>query len=420
MRKVSVLLLILLMAMSITWANAQDGTPGGEAGDTPGAEEPLPAAIDVVKSVSIDGGATWDDAQIPTGPVVDVGQPVSFMIEVFNSGGFPLTNITLADSGFDTSGCVIPAELAVEASFSCVLGPVNAVEGQQRNVATVTATYETTLVTDADAAHYYAGTLVALKVEKSVSVNGGAWNTADTAPGQSAREGQQVSFRIVASNEGTETLTNVVLTDSMYDTSGCAVPATLAPSEGFECVLGPFEVPSVGTSTTSGGNNDDDGGDSSQTFVNTATVTAVAGTETVSVSDSAYYTVKEKDDDKVIIIIEGPITEIRNNIIIIFDMEIQIKPDDPILKVIRIGDTIRIEGEVDDSDVTHVIIIAIIVIIIDIDIYIEDNLIYRDDGDCGNPPPPWAPAHGWRRKCQQTIIERNRGGGRSSRRDDDD
>jgi hypothetical protein len=30
---------------------------------------------------------------------------------------------------------------------------------------------------------------------------------------------------------------------------------------------------------------------------------------------------------------------------------------------------------------------------------VVDNQVWRDDNECGNPPPPWAPAHGWRRKC---------------------
>ena len=36
------------------------------------------------------------------------------------------------------------------------------------------------------------------------------------------------------------------------------------------------------------------------------------------------------------------------------------------------------------------------------------SIIWQDDGkNCGNPPPPWAPANGWRRRCENhntTII----------------
>jgi hypothetical protein len=115
------------------------------------------------------------------------------------------------------------------------------------------------------------------------------------------------------------------------------------------------------------------------------------------------------DGSPIIIIIEGPVTAIIGNIIIIYDIEIQLNPDDPLLTVIQIGDIIRIEGDWVDNGGT-IIVIAIIIVIIDVDIYINDGVIWRDKGDCGNGPPPWAPAHGWRRKCEN----RGRRGGRSS------
>lgn len=407
-------------------------TPSLHAQDTTTDDDDRPAAeVSVVKSVSVDGGASWDDAEIPTGPVADIGAPVSFLIEVFNAGDFPLTDITVTDTTLDTGGCVIPATLDVDTSFDCELGPVTAVEGQHRNVATVTAMSEGELVSDADAAHYYGGTVAALSLEKSVSIGSGdgAWYSADSAPGLTVPSGFKVSFRFEVSNDGTEVLNGVTLTDSMYDVSGCAVPASLAPGESFECIVGPLEVEDGGDDadagdTTSGGNNDDDDGgeDTRKTFVNVATVTATPpGRPTITVIDEAYFSTEGDDDDKVIIIIEGPIKEIRGNIIVIYDIEIELDPNDPIITVIRVGDIIRIEGEDDDDDTT-IIIIAIVIIIIDVDIYVDDDgrTVYRDDGGCGNPPPPWAPAHGWRRKCQTIIIDSDRGKGKNKKHDDDD
>ena len=122
---------------------------------------------------------------------------------------------------------------------------------------------------------------------------------------------------------------------------------------------------------------------------------------TYTASDDAHFVAAE-DNDGAIIIIEGPISAIDGNIIIIFDLRIQLNPDDPLLLVIRVGDIIRVEGNSGENN----IVIAIIIIVINVDIYIGDGPgdVYRDDGQCGNPPPPWAPAHGWRRKCQGTSV----------------
>ncbi|SDM86299.1 hypothetical protein SAMN05660860_03304 [Geoalkalibacter ferrihydriticus] len=49
-------------------------------------------------------------------------------------------------------------------------------------------------------------------------------------------------FRYVVTNDGPVTLTNLTLTDNVFSTSSCIIPATLAPGQSFECVIGPFEA----------------------------------------------------------------------------------------------------------------------------------------------------------------------------------
>ncbi len=109
---------------------------------------------------------------------------------------------------------------------------------------------------------------------------------------------------------------------------------------------------------------------------------------------------------EIYIVIEGPVQVIVNNVIIIYGFEIELDDDDPILTVIQIGDIIRIEG-VD----TGTIIIASVIIIVNVEVYIENGEVWRGD-NCQNPPPPWAPAEGWRRRCE--------GGGDNDDDDDDD
>ena len=380
---------------------AVKGGNGFEIGTLPGpaCQE---ASIALEKFVSVDGGETWENADIPTGPIAEVGGEILFTIAVLNDGDYPLTNINLTDSVFNTDSCPVPDALDPDVSFECVLGPFEAEEGQHVNVATVTAFYDDQVVSAGDRAHYFAGTLPQISIEKFVSIAGdGMWNTADNAPGLQIPEDHEVAFRIVVTNDGTEDLTGISLSDSMVDISSCDVPDALPVGETIECEFGPFEV-EIGE------------------FSNTATVAASFDGETLTATDSAHYFVEERDEDVTIVIIEGPIEIIIDNIIIIWGREIVLDPDDPIIQVIQVGDIIRIEGEIDlDGDV--IIIIPIIVVIIDIDIFIngdDDDVVIWRDGECANPPPPWAPAHGWRRKCQGTVVDieiskKSRGRGRS-------
>jgi hypothetical protein len=97
-----------------------------------------------------------------------------------------------------------------------------------------------------------------------------------------------------------------------------------------------------------------------------------------------------------IIVIEGNIERIEGNIITIYGIPITIDSDDSILTVIQVGDTIRIEGDYVDN----VLVVIQIVILTDrIAIEPTTGATWVDSGTCANPPPPWAPANGWRRRC---------------------
>ncbi len=140
----------------------------------------------------------------------------------------------------------------------------------------------------------------------------------------------------------------------------------------------------------------------------------------------------DDDDLPVIIVIEGPVQAINVNIITIYNINIEVSVDDPILTIIKIGDIVRVEGEiVGDDDDSTIVIIAVTIIIINVEVFINDDSgeVWRDDEGCGNGPPPWAPAHGWRRRCQGgggDSDDDDGGGGRGNRgrgrgnNDDDD
>ena len=121
----------------------------------------------------------------------------------------------------------------------------------------------------------------------------------------------------------------------------------------------------------------------------------------------------------IIIVIEGPVEAINVNIITIFDIDIEVDADDPVLTVIQIGDVLRISGELpindddqgDEDEGTHMRLIAIIIIFVDVDVVVVDGQVWRDRGNCDNPPPPWAPAHGWHRRCDHPVVTTGGGGG---------
>lgn len=138
----------------------------------------------------------------------------------------------------------------------------------------------------------------------------------------------------------------------------------------------------------------------------------VTGTLTVTPEATATVTADPDDDDddlSITIVIEGPVTAININIITIYNINIQLDPNDPNLQIIQIGDIVRIEGNTQDLNGT-IIIIAINIIIINVDINIDTGEVWRDEGNCNNPPPPWAPANGWRRRCENPDNNSGDGG----------
>lgn len=117
---------------------------------------PNVAAISVIKYVSVDNQATWYDANTAPGPTTFVNTNVFFKFVVTNVGSFTLSPITLTDDTYSTSSCTTPPSMAPSASFNCVIGPFLAQLGQHTNTATVTSTYNTTVVSDHDVANYFA------------------------------------------------------------------------------------------------------------------------------------------------------------------------------------------------------------------------------------------------------------------------
>lgn len=365
---------------------AVKGGPGFEADTLPGGSCNTPS-VNVEKSVSLDG-TTWHDADEPTGLDIPLDGQVWFQFQIMNDGNLDISGLMLSDDMLDVSSCVLPEILEPEASVQCIVGPLAVVEGQHTNVATVTANTNGEVLTDTDSANYWGGNRPSIDVEKHIAVDGGiTWDDADSPTGSNAVIGDPVQFRFTVTNDGNVALTNLSLTDDMLDLSACVLPETLEPQASVECMSDP--APAV-----------------EGQHVNTALVTGMFGDQSVTDSDSAHYLGGADNDLPITIIIDGSVQSINGNIIVIYGFSITLDPNDPVLVNLQVGDVLQIHGNLGDSN----IIIAVIVIIIadyddDIDIDFDIDIDTGNDDvyvrpECRNPPPPWAPAHGWRRKCE--------------------
>ena len=79
--------------------------------------------IDVEKYVSVDGQATWHDADTPTGPQTAVGNAVYFKFVVTNTGKVPLTNVTVSDNVYTLTACQVPESAGGRAELHLHLRP---------------------------------------------------------------------------------------------------------------------------------------------------------------------------------------------------------------------------------------------------------------------------------------------------------
>jgi hypothetical protein len=203
------------------------------------------SAIDLIKYVSVDNQASWDDANSAPGPSILMGNDVYFKFYIKNTGNVTLTGITLTDSVYSLAGITpaLPASLAPGAEYNGIIGPIAATGSQHTNTATATGYWEgNPISSDIDPANYYSGN-AAIDLIKYVSVNNQtSWDDANSAPGPGIAAGEDVYFRFYIKNTGNVTLTAITLTDSVYSLAGItpALPASLAPGAEYNGIIGPI------------------------------------------------------------------------------------------------------------------------------------------------------------------------------------
>ena len=192
-----------------------------------------------LSSVSIEKQTNGEDADLPTGPRVNIGDPVTWTYIVTNDGTLTVTNLVVTDDNgtpADPADDVVIgtiAALAPNEQQTLTLAGI-AVEGQYANVGCVAIGG---LVEDCDPSHHY-GIIPSIDLEKHT--NG---EDADTGTGPLIPVGDPVTWRYIVTNTDIITLNNVTVTDDngtpADDTDDVVVVTgiTLLPGAVFETTI---------------------------------------------------------------------------------------------------------------------------------------------------------------------------------------
>ncbi|BBA35957.1 hypothetical protein sS8_4026 [Methylocaldum marinum] len=243
-------------------------------------------AIELIKQISVDGGASFEDADTAvTAPTVTFPHGALYRLIVRNVGTIGLQNVVVNDP---TLGIVNYAvgNLAVGEENVLTQAEIPALEVQERcnhsgtftNVADVTGQSADTgaTVSDSDPAVLICIGEPAIDIVKEISVDGGlTWfdaNTAATAPSVTFPHG--ALYRLIVRNVGTVDLQNVVVNDAVLGIANYAVGNLVA---GAEVILSEGEIPALNVATRC---------DNSGTFTNVADVSGQSVGTGASVSDS--------------------------------------------------------------------------------------------------------------------------------------
>jgi hypothetical protein len=213
------------------------------------------------------------DADNPTGPLINVGDPVTWTYEV-TVLDLPVGNIVLTDD----QG-VVPVFVSGDDNGDDILDPTEtwlyeatgtAVAGQYANLAEVIG-YDTLEheLTDTDPSHYF-GVEASIDIEKAT--NG---EDADTPTGPTIEVGAPVTWTYVVTNPGNVPLANVTVTDSEGE-----VPVYVDGDTNGDDLLDPDETWTYEASSTAVAGE----------YANTGTATGVDPLEqTIEATDPSHY-----------------------------------------------------------------------------------------------------------------------------------
>jgi len=203
--------------------------------------------------VSLEKATEGVDGDVPPGPTLLVGDPVTWTYVVTNTGSEILSNVVVVDDQGVAVTC--PATtLGPGESMTCTASGT-VVAGQYANLGTVTADLPVRgSVAAADPSHYF-GALPEPAIDLQKATNG---VDADSPPGPSIPVGHQVIWTYTVSNVGLGALTDVTVIDDQGVVVSC--PATsLSQGESMACTAtgtaqsGQYENLGTVTATTPAG-----------------------------------------------------------------------------------------------------------------------------------------------------------------------
>ncbi len=178
-------------------------------------------AIDIEKSTND------EDADNPTGPVVDMGDLITWEYVITNTGVDPLSNIVVTDN---KEGNIILPNTTLEPgdSMTATANGTAEVYGQYSNMADVVGDFVGIPVADDDPSHYYVfEPNPAIDIEKHT--NG---YDADHPRGPYLNLGDTVTWEYIVTNTGDVTLSNIVVNDDKI--GPITLPkTTLVPGESM-------------------------------------------------------------------------------------------------------------------------------------------------------------------------------------------
>jgi len=206
----------------------------------------------VTAGINIEKSTNGEDADDPTGPLIELGGAVNLTYVVTNTGNVALgdvqvtddenLNVTFVDGDTDGDGLLDTNETWTYTALS------QAQTGQHACSGTVVANPvfesganipDTPDVTDIDPSHYF-GVVTVIHLEKST--NG---EDADAGTGPSIPVGQPVTWLFVVTNPGNQPLHNVSLVDDAgtpSDSSDDLTPAFVSGDDNGNGLLDPTEA----------------------------------------------------------------------------------------------------------------------------------------------------------------------------------
>lgn len=254
-------------------------------------------------AIVVEKATNGEDADDPTGPIVEVGQPITWTYFVRNTGGLVLENVLLTDDNGtpndssddfpitcrDGNGAPVtpltlqPGKSNLDLGLTCEATGI-AISGQYGNVATVTGIADPSgeTVTNSDPSHYL-GLSPSIAVIKNNDADGDdQFSDSEEAPSGNAT----VTFQVIITNTGPLSVTIDSIADDIHGADG-ALTTTSTFTPACADLLGELLAPGASrTCYFDGALNLDD----NTSEVNTVTVTASTDLNSVSAQDTSTVT----------------------------------------------------------------------------------------------------------------------------------